>query len=175
MRKLYFSALLLLFVVTKTFAQTGQVFNLNTLSKQDTLLSGWKFQAGDNPQWAKPGFDDSKWQLADPGTDITKFDQLKNAGVGWLRLHIRADSAVAGQRLMAWVSQYSASEIYLDGKLIQQYGYISHDPAKTIAVTPAGELFDLKLKDNVNQVIAVRLGYQSGILYISPLFIPLPA
>ncbi len=175
MRKLYFSGLLLLFVIAKTFGQTGQVFNLNKLSKQDTLLSGWKFQAGDNPQWANADFDDSKWQLADPGTDITKFDQLKNAGVGWLRLHIRADSAIAGQRILAWVSQYSASEIYLDGKLIQQYGYISHDPAKTIAVTPAGELFELKLKAGVNHVIAVRLGSQSGILFISPLFIPLSA
>ncbi len=74
--------------------------------------------------------------LLTPGTDITKFDQLKNAGVGWLRLHIKADSALTKQQIMAWVSQYSASEIYLDGKLIQQYGYISHDPAKTIAVTP---------------------------------------
>ena len=175
MRKFHFSALLLLLFVAKTFGQNGQVFNLNKLSKQDTLLSGWKFQAGDNPQWAKPGFDDSKWQLTDPGIDITKFDQLKNAGVGWLRLHIRAGGAVTGQRLLAWVSQYSASEIYLDGKLIQQYGYISHDPAKTIAVTPAGELFELKLKGGVNQVIAVRVGYQSRILYVSPLYVPLPA
>src|SRR6185312_9259186 len=175
MRKFYFSALLLLFIVAKTFGQAAQVFDLKKLSKQDTLLSGWKFQAGDNPQWANAGFDDSKWQLADPGTDITKFSQLKNAGVGWLRLHIRAYSAVARQRILAWVSQYSASEIYLDGKLIQQYGHISHDPAKTIAVTPAGELFELKLKGGGTQVVAVRLGYQSRILYVSPLYVPLPA
>jgi two-component system NtrC family sensor kinase len=167
--------LLLLFFIPKTFAQSGQVFHLNKLLEMDTLLNGWQFHPGDDPQWANPGFDDSKWKLADPGTDITKFDQLKNAGVGWLRLHIRADSVIAGQQIMAWVSQYSASEIYLDGKLIQRYGYISHDPAKTIAVIPIGELFELKLKGSVNQVIAVRLGYQSGILYISPLFIPLPA
>ena len=155
---------------------SGDTVQLTKLSPEGILLEkGWKFQAGDDSAWAKPDFDDSKWKLADPGTDITKFDQLKNAGVGWLRLHIRADSAIAGQQIMAWVSQYSASEIYLDGKLIQRYGYISHDPAKTIAVTPAGELFELKLKGGVNQVIAVRLGYQSGILYISPLFIPLPA
>ncbi len=142
---------------------------------QDTLLSGWVFHSGDDPLWATPGFDDSKWQSIDPGTDITKFDQLKNAGVGWLRLHIKADSALTRQGIMAWVSQYSASEIYLDGKLIQQYGYISHNPAKTIAVTPAGELFELKLKGGVNQVIAVRVGYQSRILYASPLYVPLPA
>src|SRR6185312_6149313 len=175
MKKVCLLGLLLMFFISKTFAQTGRVFHLNKLSKNDTLLSGWVFHAGDNAQWANPAYDDSQWQLTDPGTDITKFDQLKNAGVGWLRLHIRVDSAVAGQRLMAWVSQYSASEIYLDGKLIQQYGYISHDPAKTIAITPDGKLFELKLSGGVNHVIAVRLGSQSGILFISPLFIPLSA
>ncbi|HLY70496.1 MAG TPA: hypothetical protein VKR53_12260, partial [Puia sp.] len=175
MRKVCLLGLLLVFFIPKTFAQSGQVFHLNKLLEQDTLLNGWQFHPGDDPQWANPGFDDSKWELADPGTDITKFDRLKKAGVGWLRLHIRADSAIARQQIMAWVAQYSASEIYLDGKLIQRYGYISHDPAKTIAVTPAGELFELKLKGSVNQVIAVRLGYQSRILYISPLFTPLPA
>ena len=175
MKKLYFFGLLLLIVAVKTSAQNGPVFNLNKLSNQDTLLSGWKFHPGDNPQWAKTDLDDSQWQLADPGIDVTKFGQLKNAGVGWLRLHIKADSSLATQQILAWVSQYSASEIYLDGKLIQQYGFIGHDPAKTIAVTPNMELFGLKLKGGVNQVIAVRLGYQSGILYISPLFTPLTA
>jgi two-component system, NtrC family, sensor kinase len=174
-KKLYIFGLLLLIAAVKTSAQNGPVFNLNKLSNQDTLLSGWKFHPGDNPQWAKPDFDDSRWQLADPGTDITKFDQLKNAGVGWLRLHIKTDSSLARQQIMAWVSQYTASEIYLDGKLIQQYGYIGHDVAKTSAVTPGGELFALKLKGGIDQVIAVRLGYQSGILYISPLFTPLSA
>jgi len=175
MKRLYFSGFLLFLVIAKTFAQTTQGFNLNKLSKQDTLLSGWKFQQGDNPQWSKPGFDDSKWQRFDPGIDITKFDQLKNAGVGWLRLHIKADSTLTKQGIMAWVTQYSASEIYLNGKLIQKYGYISNDPAKTIAVTPAGELFELKLKSGVDQLIAVRLGYESRLLYTSPLMCPLPA
>jgi signal transduction histidine kinase len=169
------SVLLLVFFIPKTFAQGGQVFHLNKLLERDTLLNGWQFHPGDDPQWANPDFDDSNWKLADPGTDITKFDQLKNAGVGWLRLHIRADSGIAGQQIMAWVSQYSASEIYLDGRLIQRYGYISHDPAKTIAVIPAGELFELKLKGDGTQVIAVRVGYQSRILYVSPLYVPLPA
>jgi two-component system, NtrC family, sensor kinase len=111
------SGLLLVFFIPKTFAQSGQVFHLNKLLERDTLLNGWQFHPGDDPQWANPDLDDSKWKLADPGTDITKFDQLKNAGVGWLRLHIQADSGIAGQQIMAWVSQYSASEIYLDGQI----------------------------------------------------------
>jgi len=175
MKKVCILGLLLVFFIPKTFAQSGQGFHLSKSLERDTLLSGWKFHPGDDSQWANPGFDDSQWQPADPGADITKFDQLKKAGVGWLRLHITADSAVTRERILAWVSQYSASEIYLDGKLIQRYGYIGHDPAKTIAVTPAGELFELTLKGGGTQVIAVRVGYQSRILYVSPLYVPLPA
>src|ERR1700712_4039551 len=76
---------------------SNDTVQLTKLSPEGILLNkGWKFYAGDEPQWAKPDFDDSKWKSADPGTDITKFDLLKNSGVGWLRLHIRADSAIAG-------------------------------------------------------------------------------
>ena len=154
---------------------TGQIFNLNKLPTQDTLLSGWRFQPGDNPQWAKPGIDDSNWKFTDPGIDVTKFTQLKNAGVGWLRLHIKADSALARQQIWVWVSQYTASEIYLDGKLIQQYGHVTSNTAKTIALTPNRKPFALKLVAGQTHVIAVRLGYQSGVLYSSPEFTPLPA
>ncbi|HEX3386593.1 MAG TPA: hypothetical protein VHS53_15440 [Mucilaginibacter sp.] len=104
MKKLFLLAFLLLTIAVNAGAQPGQVFNLNKLSKNDTLLSGWKFQAGDNPQWAKPGFDDSRWQLADPGTDVTKFSQLKKQGIGWLRLHIKTDTVLARQQILAWVS-----------------------------------------------------------------------
>jgi two-component system NtrC family sensor kinase len=175
MKKLHVLGFLLLIITARVFAQGDQVFHLNKLLKQDTLLSGWKFHPGDDPQWANPGFDDSQWQLADPGTDITKFDQLKNAGVGWLRLHIKADSALTRQRILAWVSQYSASEIYLDRKLIRQYGQIGVSPAKTTAVTPVRRPFALKLKPGVEHVIAVRLGYQSGVLYTCPQYAPLSA
>ena len=175
MRKLYFSGFLWLFIVTKAFAQTGQVFNLNKLSKQDTLLSGWKFHTGDNKQWAAPAFDDSKWKATDPGQDITGFSELKKAGIGWIRLHIKVDSSLKKEQLTAWVFQYTASEIYLNGKLIRKYGTIGAEPFNTVAYCPSGDLINLNLQSGVDQVIAVRLGYESGLPYTSPYFMPLPA
>jgi signal transduction histidine kinase len=175
MKKRYFLGCLLLTLTVKVFAQTGHVFYLNKLPKNDTLLNGWKFHAGDNGQWADPAFDDSKWQAIDPGQDITTFSQLNNIGTGWLRLHIKTDTAIANQQLFAWVAQYLASEVYLDGKLIKRYGYIGDKPANTIAITPVRKPFKLKLKGGIEEVIAVRLGYQSGVLYTSPLYTTLPA
>jgi two-component system NtrC family sensor kinase len=173
MRKLYFSGLLLLLIAAKGFGQTSQVFNLNKLSKQDTLLSGWKFQAGDNTHWAEPGFDDRKWQPVDPGQDILSFSQLHKSGIGWIRLHVRADSGIAHQRLAAWIVQYTASEVYLNGKPILKYGTVSAEPVKVLAYLPSVEPFPIKLIPGDN-LLAVRLAYQPGLPYVSNLYEPLP-
>jgi two-component system NtrC family sensor kinase len=174
MKKIYFLAFVLVFGATNTFAQSSQVFNLNKLSKQDTVLSGWKFHAGDDAQWAGTTFNDSNWQPVDPGQDIQSFTQLKKPGIGWLRLHIRVDGSVTGQELAAWVSQYTASQVYLNGKQILQYGTVSANPSKVAAYLPSREPFDIKLLPHADNVVAVRLAYQPGIPYVSNLFAPLP-
>ena len=161
-------------IALKAFAQPGDVFNITRLSKQDTLLSGWKFQAGDNPQWAGVGYDDTQWQPIDPGKDVEDFSKLTNGGIGWIRLHIAVDT-LANQQFMAWVSQYSASEIYLNGKLILKYGTVSTDPAKVIAYLPSREPFYIKLIPGKDNLVAVRLAYQPGLPYLSISYTPLPA
>ena len=174
-KKLYVLGLLWMAVSVKGMAQTGAVFQLNKLSSEDTLISGWRFHAGDDPDWAKTGFDDSKWKATDPGKDVTDFTELKSSGIGWIRLHIRLDSSLANQQITGWVLQYTASEIYVNGKLVRKYGTIARNPSATQALCPSRELISLDLKPGADQVIAVRLGYQSGIPYISPFFTPLSA
>ncbi len=175
MRFIKILTLLSLTVSTMTFAQTKQVFDLNKLPQQDTLLNGWKIQSGDNHEWAMPAFDDSKWQSGDPAINVTDLAALRKTGICWIRLHIKTDSNIASEQLTAWVLQYTASEIYLNGALIKRYGTISSDPSKVVAIKPRVELFDLKLQPRVDNLIAVRLAYQPGIFYSSPYFVPLPA
>jgi signal transduction histidine kinase len=175
MKKFSLSGLLFFIITVKIFAQTGQAFNINQLPKEDTLLSGWKFQAGDNQQWASIGFDDSKWQHIDPGKDIEDFSKLTRGGIGWIRLHVKVDSTFANQQFMAWVSQYTASEIYLNGKLILKYGTVSRDPSKVIAYLPSREPFYIKLIPGKDNLLAVRLAYQSDLPYLSISYTPLPA
>jgi len=175
MKKIYLLLILLIGFAGNIHAQPAgsPVFYLNKLTTQDILLSGWVFKAGDNPAWANPAFDDRTWRAADPGADVTHFEVLKKAGTGWLRLHIKADSSVLTKTLSAWVYQFTASEIYLDGKLLKRYGTIG--AGNTKAISPGHELFVLPLQKGREQVIAVRLGYQPGIPYVAPNFIPMPA
>jgi len=175
MKKAYFLGLLLLFFIPETFAQTGQVFHLNKLSKNDTLLCGWKFHPGDDQQWKDPAFGDTKWESADPGQDMLSFRPFRKSGIGWLRLHIKVDSSITARQLTAWISQCTASEVYLNGRLIQRYGLVSADPAKVKAYSPSKEPFFFKLVPGEDNVVAVRLAYQPGIPYISTLYVPLPA
>ena len=175
MRKIYFFTLLLLIATTTVLGQPGQDFQLNKLSKQDTLLSGWKFQAGDDPQWTKPDFGDSKWSAIDPGQDIQHFDELKKAGIICLRLHLVVDSSLVNKTLAIHIAQFTASEIYLNGKLIARNGIVSSDPSKVKGYLTSKEPFVIKLEPGKDNVIAVRLAYEPGLTYISSLFEPLPA
>jgi two-component system, NtrC family, sensor kinase len=175
MKKIFLFALLLLTITAGKFAFGQNVFTINKLYPQDTLINGWIFHSGDNAAWAKPDFDDKQWKPVDPGIDITRFDELKNAGIGWIRVHLQADSNFTKKQLIAWVSQYTASEVYLDGKLIRKYGLIAANGSVTKANDPIGDLIDLNLAPNAEHVLAVKLAYQSGLPYSSSFFIPLPA
>ncbi len=61
---------------SKLIAQDSGIFEINTLPKEGILLDkGWKFRAGDNPDFAKPDFDDSAWSPINP----TKPDRYPEA------------------------------------------------------------------------------------------------
>ena len=173
MKRLCLLLLLLLCFITNIYAQPGPVFHLNKLSKQDTILSGWKFEAGDDPKWAEANFDDSRWKPVDPAQDISAFTELHNSGIGWVRIHIMADSAIATQSLSVWIEQYTASEIYLNGRQILKYGTISPNPQKVVAYLPSTEPLSIDLRPGEN-LIAVRLAYQPGLPYVSNFYTPLP-
>ncbi|MFI5160216.1 MAG: ATP-binding protein [Sphingobacteriales bacterium] len=175
MRKVYLFGLLLLFFIPKTFAQTGQAFHLDKLSKNDTLLSGWVFHPGDNGQWAYPTYDDRKWKPVDPRQDVYHFEDLKNAGILWLRIHVDVDSSLAGKILAVRIAQYTASEIYLNGKVIATYGNVSANPSEVKGYLTSKEPLAINLQPGKDNVIAVRLAYQPGLTYISSLFEPIPA
>jgi hypothetical protein len=42
---------------------------LTGFAQQTINLTNWKFKTGDNPEWAKPGFDDTAWKPIKAGVD----------------------------------------------------------------------------------------------------------
>jgi len=174
MKKFYFLIIFFSLVSANVIAQHTGIFQLNNLPVKDTLLSGWKMYAGDNKQFANPSLDDSKWLPIDLTKDIQQYPQLHNAGIIWLRLHLIVDSSLKDQLLAAHIEQYAASEVYLNGVLIQKYGTNSNDQKKVVAYLPSAQPFLINLFRDTQNVIAVRVAYEPGIPYLSYLNNTLP-
>jgi signal transduction histidine kinase len=65
------------------------------------------------------------------------------------------------------VEQTGATEIYLNGKLIEKYGHLSNEQAGVQAVSPSfGEFISLQPGTQGEQILAVRFALQKGIPYV---------
>lgn len=128
------------------------------------LRDGWKFHAGDNPEWAKADFDDSKWENIDPTKVIYYLPQIRKSPVGWLRIHLRVDSALLNRPLAFQIKQTAASEVFLNGRLLCSYGIVSTQLKKVWAFDPVQEPSGL-LFNQANHVLAVRFSVQEGLPY----------
>lgn len=76
-----------------------------------------RFQAGDDPRWAEPGWDDSGWRVGD------FWDMPARAGIHWIRFRVRM-GADAAQRMPGGVmtSSVIAYELFWDGVLVGNSG-----------------------------------------------------
>ena len=98
----------LLLVPLAAFSQKRSVFKLSAKGEKNTkfasgwiaLDSGWKFKAGDNPEWAKPGFDDSSWQSITLFQDLYVLPQIPKSDIAWFRLRLTTDSTMNRQLVM---------------------------------------------------------------------------
>lgn len=81
----------------------------------------WKYSKSDDPAMAAVNYNDSSWKYIH-SEDI---DSTILNGIGWFRLHFTIDSSFVHKPIAFAVKQKGASDIYLDGKLIKQYGIIN--------------------------------------------------
>lgn len=111
-------------------------------------------QNGDNPAYALPDFDDSKWPAVDAKTRLAEYFPVNQSPVIWRRIHIKV---APGQKHVA-IEAYSISrafEVYVNGEKLIQSGQVEpYQPtmrlARLIASIPEAQLQTGSL------VIAVR-------------------
>lgn len=149
---------------------TTIALDLDSIPSNGILLDkGWKFQVGDNSNWASSSFDDSRWLKSDPTVNITSLPQLKQAGMGWFRLRLKVHSKSKNKVVGLMINQWGASEIYLNGRLVRKFGKVSVNPAEVKAYNPSGEpiaaseIVHVYLDQNTEQVMAVRYALQPDI------------
>lgn len=148
--------LFLLIFSVRAFAQDNDVFRIDSLPHQGLLMDkGWKFYAGDDPNFAKANFDDSEWQSLTLADYSIYIPQLKNKNIGWFRANFIIDTTLLKSPLAIQFTQLGASEIYLNGKLFQQFGYIK-SPSNIESFNPGNKPFLLPANSGTKISIAIR-------------------
>ncbi len=155
-------SLWLLLLTTPLSAQSEGTLTLTADSLQNgksVELSklNWKFQPGDDPRFADPQFDDNSWETL-KGTAITlaNIPQSGWRGIGWFRLRLQVDPALANQSLALVMVHYGASEVYLDGTLVERFGTVGATPDTEVAYNPNTLPINIALDARGEHVLVVR-------------------
>src|SRR5690348_8919761 len=114
--KLFF-IILFCVVCLNDFSQSNadNILHIDSLPPEGILLDrGWKFQIGDNHEWSKPEFDDSKWKEIDPTKQVNSYKSDVVGAKCWIRITILLDSSIQSEPLVLRIQQNIASEIFLD-------------------------------------------------------------
>ena len=124
------------------------------------LEEGWRYHPGDNPAWAQPAFDDSRWDTINPTRRTQVLPPNVRTGIIWLRLRFRVSDSLRRYLLMLVVSQAVASELYLNGQLLRRSGTVSSLPEEVRAVSNNLDPVVLPALPPGEQVLAVRMAVQ---------------
>lgn len=154
-RFLFATLLALIGLSLSTRTSQAQTFDATHLPGPQDLATTWLVHAGDDPAYAQPGFDDSKWQPFNSATSLKHVIKDSRPSVVWYRLHVNVDPHDTGLALLEWNLE-NAFEVYVNGERLLQVGsvdpFVSYFPnARLIRRIPAGQIATGHL------VIAVRV------------------
>jgi hypothetical protein len=102
----------------------AQTFDATNLHGPVDMAAKWLIQAGDNPAWAEPGFDDSRWTPFDTSTSLKSVFTTSRPEVVWYRLHAKVVPAETGLALAEWNTS-SAFDIFVNGERLFHSGEVA--------------------------------------------------
>lgn len=173
MKSFLLTSFLCFFVLT-SFSQTAfqrgtlrrTAFLIDSLPANGVLLDkNWKWHAGDNPNWAKPDFDDSKWDTLNPSSPFSELPEVTEAELSWFRLEMDIDSSLLNQPLIIDVTPSGALEIYLNGKLVRSIGKVSKDPNLEVAFSTDYNPINFIFSHTQKNVISIRYSLTKSNFY----------
>ena len=155
--KCFLSVLLATCIASAAYAQRWepQFFSADSLEIARSF-KGWLCHDGDNPHWALPGFNDSGWTFsARTVMDVQTDTPIRFSGIAWFRKRIRIDSSLVGVPLALQMRHDGASQIFLDGERLTEYGTLTPRDSASY-YDPQYEPFPFVFREAGEHVIAVR-------------------
>jgi sigma-B regulation protein RsbU (phosphoserine phosphatase) len=84
----------------------------------------WKFHSGDDPAWANPAYDDSKWDKIKPGIPLADQGIETYSGYGWYRLRLHPvpipDSGEINLSLLVIPYSVGQLQVMINGNQVAQ-------------------------------------------------------
>jgi signal transduction histidine kinase len=154
-------------------SQSDDTIIIKNIPSDGILLDkGWKFYPGDDSNYRFNTDRGENGVPLNPGLDLDKLPEVKNAGIGWFLLNLKVDSTWRNKEVGITLSMLGAAEFFLNGESIAQFGIVStnYKDEKTQGVFKTA--FNFRLGNNENQLLAVRFSYNKNNLYLKPGTIP---
>ena len=134
-----------------------------SLQHEIVLTKNWKYALGDSLNRKEINYDDSKWETVkyyEGYGGIVALPNNKFKGCAWFRYKLKTDSAMNRATYVISLSHNGAAELYIDGKLLCNYGTPSSDSSKeniSETVTQGSPVFSFG--KGSEHTIAVRYSY----------------
>ncbi|HVZ82836.1 MAG TPA: SpoIIE family protein phosphatase [Terracidiphilus sp.] len=119
------ASLLLALVCVSSFAQSSShgapdpsAASAPALATFDSIVSldgPWRFQIGDDPQWASPSFDDSSWRTVNLGRSLNLQGIESYSGYAWYRLRYTPSPGSLPRDLLIANDPAGELAVYLNG------------------------------------------------------------
>lgn len=168
MRFCIFLLLLGLLSIHESLAQDSffQTAERDTIELSAEMMNGddqiiyiqdrWRFQPGDNPEWADPEYDDSDWSVISTNLSEADLAFIDWDGIGWFRIDMNVHENLRSKPVALIVDRHlGASEIYINGEKVYELGNFSNNPESVNSFkkeAPIPIVFD----NEEIQVLAVR-------------------
>ncbi len=121
----------------------------------DLAEAGWRFLPGDDPQWSRPDWDDSGWQVLRSTRPAPGPDAPAWVGMGWYRIWLDV-APDATTPLALELSHWGASEVFLDGQWVGGFGEVSARREDERTRNPRWRAVLLPIASPGRHVVAVR-------------------
>jgi two-component system NtrC family sensor kinase len=154
---LLFGGLWLLALLSTAAQPAPPSVRIERLPQTGLLLSkGWRYHAADDPAWARPDFDDSRWDTINPTKSRRRLPAELGTGISWLRLRFRLSDSLRRHDLLLSAGEQGAVEVYLNGRLVQRQGIINADPTHVVPRGRFTQPGQVPAGGPLEQVLAVR-------------------
>jgi len=129
------------------------------------LDGSWQFHTGDNPEWASPSFDDSRWESMQLNGSWGGQGHPSYTGYAWYRRHVQIHSLPGSQAKYALLMPPvdDAYEIFWNGRPIGQFGKFPPRPRWYYSTFPTS----FPVPSAESGTIAIRV-WKSPLLFVDP-------